>query len=249
MARRAATLHRPALADILAKGVRHEASGCLLWPGVMQLKSQGNSWSVLRLVWTLVHGDIATVERIYRSCESPSCIEPTHLRRTRRTTRSVDEPNSVVKWDDVEGAQMRLRMRKAWAWIHISSPELISVALDDDGVVLLAVVLDHDLRRRNRSSKDKEARCRVIPRENATHDELVALLLERFTVAIERVGLQGVVSVRRRTELEHARVAHIYEQQEVSTTVMHPVDDQQDKEPDAPAVPKFSLADLKISWG
>ena len=53
-------------------------SACWPWTKGLRVNVGGRAQSAARFVWTLVHG-IAPRRPLWRSCATPSCVQPAHL--------------------------------------------------------------------------------------------------------------------------------------------------------------------------
>lgn len=61
-----------------------ESNGCLEWQGSKRggygrVTTQGKGWTVIRLLWTLLHGEIPEGSVIRHTCDNPACCNPEHL--------------------------------------------------------------------------------------------------------------------------------------------------------------------------
>ena len=58
--------------------------GCLEWTGSTRggygrVTTQGKGWTVIRLIWTLQHGEIPEGNVVRHTCDNPKCCNPEHL--------------------------------------------------------------------------------------------------------------------------------------------------------------------------
>lgn len=257
----------PDVATLLARCTHNPATGCWLWQyRIPVVKVNGRNRGVPSVIWQQLHG--TRPPRVYRTCRIHRCVAPEHLTLdwmpprigalpgTRATTEhdyqrhyeALVATRGPVDWQDTAQRRLRLRLQAAFARIHVTAPELVSVSLEFAEDDVSPSVIDHDrqrTRRRRTGQGPKVRTWQLNASAQATDEQLVDVLLDAFNQAIRDVGLEALVSVRRRTPAEYLRVHPIYCQQEVFTTRMHPVEEKKEDEPEPET---FSLSDLRIGW-
>lgn len=71
--------------DVLSKSIPVPESGCFIWLGTWGKRgygrtySSGRMWLAHRLAWTQQHGPIADGLFVCHRCDTPACVNPSHL--------------------------------------------------------------------------------------------------------------------------------------------------------------------------
>src|SRR5574340_590014 len=105
MPRKPGEIQRSLLERFFDKVSPEALTGCWLWTGAVKelgygviglgTREQGTS-KAHRVSWELHNGPIPSGLNVLHSCDTPSCVNPDHLRRSEEHTSELQSPKDLV---------------------------------------------------------------------------------------------------------------------------------------------------------
>lgn len=117
---------------VLAKTI-HCDNGCWLWQGVTtnggygEIRDNGKSKKVHRVMWELEHGTIPLGGAILQMCDNRLCVNPAHLRLELKTPRSNDFWSKInIKREDECWEWNCSAQKWGYGWLRIKGKNYLA---------------------------------------------------------------------------------------------------------------------------